>query len=103
MSFNHLGIVDANYKFIWAECGVNGKISDGGVWIDSPFQKMVNGLENILNIPNNYVFIADDAFPLKKNLLKPFRGSSTPEQEVFNYRLSRARRCVENAFGNLNY
>jgi hypothetical protein len=45
-------------------------------------------------------FVADEAFPLRGYLLKsyPQRGLSI-EERIFNYRLSRARRIVENAFG----
>lgn len=47
--------------------------------------------------------IGDDAFPLSNRLMKPYPGRRnellTKEEEIFNYRLSRARRCVENAFG----
>ena len=47
------------------------------------------------------MFLGDDAFPLRENLLKPFSrfAALTETQKVFNYRLSRARRVVENAFG----
>lgn len=46
--------------------------------------------------------MGDEAFPLMDNLMKPFsRKTLNEEQAIFNYRLSRARRIVENAFGIL--
>ena len=43
--------------------------------------------------------MGDDTFPLRSNLLKPFSHPSLSlEEKVFNYRLLRARRDVENAF-----
>ena len=47
-----------------------------------------------------YVFIGDDAFGLKPHMMKPYPKQYLPIHErIFNYRLSRARRIVENAFG----
>ena len=46
------------------------------------------------------MFFADQAFGLKKHMMKPYRNKNTPlDQRIFNYRLSRARRVVENTFG----
>jgi hypothetical protein len=57
---------------------------------------------NELNLPPNSVIVGDDAFPLRTNLLKPYiRVNLTLKHRVFNYRLSRARRVVENVFGIL--
>lgn len=53
------------------------------------------------NIP--FFLVGDDAFPMGRRLMKPFvptkKEKLTNDQCVFNYRLSRARRVVENAFG----
>ena len=47
-----------------------------------------------------YILVGDDAFPLKSYLLKPYSGKLLQDnQNIFNYRLSRARRCIENGFG----
>lgn len=46
--------------------------------------------------------MADNALAINENLLKPYpRRNLTHDQRIFNYRLSRARRIVENAFGIL--
>ena len=47
-----------------------------------------------------YVLLGDDGFALDVNLMKPFLHiSAMGGEKIFNYRLSRARRTVENAFG----
>ena len=43
-----------------------------------------------------YFVIGDAAFALRTTLMKPFGAKPlTMEERIFNYRLSRARRCVE--------
>lgn len=94
------------------DVGCNGRISDGGVFARS---SLSGALESgSLSIPNPsclpgttdvvpYVLVADDAFPLTRQIMKPypFRNQSAPNR-IFNYRLSRARRVVENSFGLLS-
>ena len=94
-------VADAHCNFLYIDVGTNGRVNDAAVFHKSTFKAALE--ENRLQIPPNGVFVGDDAFPLRKDLLKPYShcGSLTKTQEVFNYRLSRARRVVENSFGLL--
>ncbi|XP_055927181.1 uncharacterized protein LOC129958609 [Argiope bruennichi] len=106
-----MALVDANLKFLFVDVGTNGRISDGGVWgkckLKSALDKNTLNIlvANTLPLTNTkvpYVIVADDAFPLSFNLMKPYPGRGLNEEErIFNYRLSRARRISENAFGIL--
>uniref|UniRef100_A0A914WGU5 DDE Tnp4 domain-containing protein n=1 Tax=Plectus sambesii TaxID=2011161 RepID=A0A914WGU5_9BILA len=49
-----------------------------------------------------YMLVGDAASPLLPNLMKPYPAANrTMAQRIFDYRLSRSRRVVENAFGLL--
>lgn len=66
--------------------------------IDIPPPKNLRGTD----IPMHYVFVGDEAFPLKMYLLRPYNRKDLQHAErIFNYRLSRARRVIENTFGIL--
>lgn len=93
-------LVDGDYCFLFIDVGANGRQSDGGVFKLSDLFKRLDA--HLLNIPKGCVIVADDAFPLKKYFLKPYsKRELTNKMRIFNYRLSRARRVVENAFGIL--
>lgn len=108
-----LALVDANLKFVYIDIGSYGRNSDGGIFAHSSLGKGLS--TNQLNLPPDtalpggthlgpmpYVIIGDEAFPLQRNLMRPFPGKCcTNDQKLYNYRLSRARRIVENAFGIL--
>ncbi|XP_071634988.1 uncharacterized protein, partial [Temnothorax longispinosus] len=111
-SINLLAISDAKYRFIIVDIGGEGRQSDGGIFCNSLIK---NYFENaLLKLPNPksvqidgpvlpYVLLADEAFPLTNFMMRPYprSGRLNLPQKVFNYRLSRARRVVENAFGIL--
>lgn len=107
-----MGIADADYKFLYIDVGAYGSEGDASVFLDTEFGCSI--VQNSIELPDDteilskrmpFVFIADDAFPLGDRIIKPFtpprNGTLTEEEKKFNYRLSRARRCVENAFGVL--
>jgi hypothetical protein len=111
-SFVLLAVCDALYRFTLVDVGDSGRHSDGGVLSNSTFGKALD--DGRLNFPSDcplpgtsspilpHVIVGDEAFPLKKYLMRPFPGRFLPENlAVYNYRLSRARRIIENSFGIL--
>lgn len=100
-SIHLFAVVDANYNFIYIDVGTNGRANDASVFNKSTLNEAL--LSNLLNFPKEGVIVADDAFPLRTDVLKPYntRGEFGDKQKIFNYRLSRARRVVENSFGIL--
>ncbi|CAH1954258.1 unnamed protein product [Acanthoscelides obtectus] len=107
-----LALVDANYKFIFADIGCQGRISDGGVFNNSLLWQKISKTEidfpsacplpgSEINVP--YVFIGDGAFALSMHVMKPYPGQHNvgSPKRIFNQCLSRARVVVENTFGVL--
>ncbi|XP_071581738.1 uncharacterized protein [Temnothorax nylanderi] len=96
-----MAVVDSEYIFRYIDVGALGRNSDGGIFQNSSLKRAIDG--KLLNLPENFFFVGDDAFPLKLYLLKPYSRSDSlnVKKLIFNYRLSRARRIVENAFGIL--
>ena len=110
-----MALVDADYKFTYVDIGDYGSNSDGGIFKNSKFGKAfmnnelgILGPKTLDHWPERGVLphciVADEAFPLRCCLMRPYprtnNGQTLPgDQKIFNYRLSRARRIVENAFG----
>ncbi len=110
-----LAVSDAKYRFTLVDIGSSGRNSDGGIFARSLIgQFMEQGRLNTpapspvgeCNLP--YVFVGDEAFPLKPYLMRPFPARDllidAKEEEqlykgLYNYRHCRARRIIENAFG----
>lgn len=84
--------------------GAYGKQCDGGTFSDLNIYQRLEA--NTLNIPENghipstnilapFALLGDDAYPLKRYLLKPHSRQRLTVDE----RILRTRRCVECAFG----
>ena len=100
-------MADVQYVFRDTYCNTPGSAHDAAVYRRSPLcdtlqQKMpkrdimLNGEAIPLHI------LGDPAYPLSRHIIKGYTGRNlTPEQESFNVYLSKARMCVEIAFGRL--
>ena len=103
-----MAMCDSHYCFTLVDIGDAGRHSDGGVFSNSAFgQAMDEGKLSIpctdevsgIASPIPYFFVGDAAFPLKTYMLRPYPGRNLPESKwIFNYRLSRAPRTIENTF-----
>ncbi len=98
-------ICDSQYKFLYCNVGCAGSANDAAIWLNSAFKKKLE--EGQLGCPSSpsyvkYHVVGDDIFGLSETLMKPFpRRNLNRKELIFNYRLSRARRVIENAFGIL--
>ena len=105
-------LVDANYRFMYIKAGINGSVSDSTVFESTKlYEKLMKGQLKLpvdgplpgTNIEVPYVFLGDSAFAVNKHFMKPYSiRNISHNRRIFNYRLSRARRVTENAFGILS-
>ncbi|XP_046684357.1 uncharacterized protein LOC124370111 [Homalodisca vitripennis] len=105
---NCVGAIDGKHS----DSSTSEKVSDGGVLMETDFGELLENKELHLPSPTSFddrrdvclpfTFLGDEAFPLKENLMKPYPNKGiTHDEKIFNYRMCRARRVVENAFGIL--
>lgn len=108
-SINLQACADANYQFIFAECGMTGRAHDATALagtkfyndlkagrINLPGPRPVNGGQESLP----FVFLGDEAYGLERNFVQPFpQRDLSPENLIYNKMHCKARRYVECAFG----
>ncbi|KAG0710409.1 putative nuclease HARBI1 [Chionoecetes opilio] len=107
-----LAVVTSDYKFMWIDVSGKGSTSDAHLYNASVLREALEkndivGFPQPDPIPGDtedvpYFLVGDNAFALRTYMMKPYSNKEmTRKQRIFNYRLSRARRVVENAFGIL--
>ncbi|CAB3229557.1 unnamed protein product [Arctia plantaginis] len=90
-----LAVCDSQRKFIVVDIESMGRFSDIGILSESEFgEKLISGnirfpeeplTEGGINMP--YVLVEDEAFPLLKNLMRPYpKERLTASRRIFNYR-----------------
>lgn len=109
-----LAICNAKNEFSLLNIGDARLQVDKGVYSNSKLGHAIDS--NFLDFPNpkalpgyghsnifTYVFVADEAFAIKPHMTRRILRRNDPCQAetIFNYRLSRDRRVVENLFGIL--
>ena len=105
-----LAVCSARYEFTMVDIRDSGRQNDGSAYNNS---HLGFAIENkTLNLPDpdvvgsnpenklSYVFVADDVFGLKCQMMKLYPDHNIPlDKRIFNYRCFRVRRIIENAFG----
>ena len=109
-SLQLLAVCDAKYNFIFADVGQYGSNNDSSVLANSEIGYAME--MNTLNIPEPdviegierkipYFLLGDEIFPLNTWLMRPYPGHLPEAEQIYNYRQSRSRLPIENAFGIL--
>ena len=92
-----MAVADANYQFSYIEVGAYGSEGDSTIFRSCQFGSDL--AKELLPLPPDstiagsqvpFFFIADDAFPLQRRILKPYSPSNgqqlSPSENIFNYR-----------------
>lgn len=109
-----MAICDYRYRFLAVDIGAQGCQSNGGVFRESLMGRhfesgQINLPAPITIYPGGsdfpYILVGDEVFGLKAYIQKPYPGRSKENlpvsKRIFNYRLSRIKRVIENSFGIL--
>ena len=103
-------VVDSRGLFLDAYIGWPGKVHDARVLVNSTlYKKMLkkdvlpNWTRQLHGVEIPLLILGDPAYPLLPWFMKSYLENehATPEERHFNYRQSRARMTIENAFGGL--
>ena len=106
-----MALVDYDYKFFYIDVGCQGRISHGGVYNNSTLKGAI--LNNSFKLPppkplpiledadivwdNDtpipFMSVADDAFPLSENIMKPYPQRNLDDvKRIFCFHLSHFRK-----------
>jgi len=103
-----LAISDANYRFIYADICTLNRHNDQSLVVHSKLRDCL--ANNTLGIPSPaviheqempYFLAGNESFSLEEWLMTPYPTADSIAEEVYNYRLNRCRRVIDNAFGVL--
>lgn len=102
--------VDYRCRFTYVNIGAPGRCNDSMIFENSMLKIYLenntlfkDNAKMFDNVPVPILLLGDSAFRISNCLLKPFPyvPNQSPSEKLFNYKLSKCRRVVENAFGHL--
>jgi hypothetical protein len=87
-------------RFRYLAVAGSGNTNDGRAFHEMRCDVLTQWIENL---HRKYFFCADNAYPLSKKIITPFKGAQLGPtfNSSFNYRLSQIRNRVELSFGRL--
>ena len=107
-----LAVCDTKYFFTLIDIGGVTSTNDGNILPESETGRLFEKSPSLFSFLSHsshgsktlcHVIVSDGIFSLKPWFMNPFPGRHLEEcHRVFNYRLSRAKQCLENAFGILS-